>query len=233
MRDDLLRLVFTCCHPSLSLDARVALSLRTLGGSPPRRSPGAAGARGHHGQAADQDEAEDRPGPHPLPGAARRRATRSLPAVLATVYLIFNEGYAASSGDLAVRSDLVDEAIRLARLLCELMPDEASVIGLLALVLLQDSRRSARVDKDGGWCCWPTRTGRCGTEKIVEGVRLVGKALQRSPDRPDPTGAGGDRGLSRARPRYVDTDWPAIVSWYDVLRRSPTHPWCGSTGPPR
>ena len=142
-----------------------------------------------------------------------------LPAVLATVYLIFNEGYAASGGDLAVRTDLADEAIRLARLLCELMPDEASVVGLLALLLLQDSRRAARVDEAGELVLLADQDRSLWDgEKIVEGVRLVGKALQRSPDRPDSYAVQAAIAACHAlAPSYGDTDWSAIVSWYDVL----------------
>jgi len=220
VRDDLLRLVFTCCHPSLSLDARVALSLKTLGGL---STPEIAGAllvpeatMAKRLTRTKQKIAQAHI-PYRVPSDAE--LPDRLPAVLATVYLIFNEGYAASSGDLAVRSHLVDEAIRLARLLCELMPDEASVIGLLALVLLQDSRRSARVDKDGALVLLADQDRSLWDhENIVEGVRLVGKALQRSPDRPDSYGVQAAIAACHAlAPSYVDTDWPAIVSWYDVL----------------
>jgi RNA polymerase sigma-70 factor (ECF subfamily) len=220
VRDDLLRLVFTCCHPSLSLDARVALSLKTLGGLTTAEVAGALlvpEATMAKRLTRTKQKIAQAHIPYRVPPDAE--LPDRLPAVLATVYLIFNEGYAASSGDLAVRSHLVDEAIRLARLLCELMPDEASVIGLLALVLLQDSRRSARVDKDGALVLLADQDRSLWDhENIVEGVRLVGKALQRSPDRPDSYGVQAAIAACHAlAPSYVDTDWPAIVSWYDVL----------------
>jgi RNA polymerase sigma factor (sigma-70 family) len=220
VRDDLLRLVFTCCHPSLSLDARVALSLKTLGGLTTAEVAGALlvpEATMAKRLTRTKQKIAQAHIPYRVPPDAE--LPDRLPAVLATVYLIFNEGYAASSGDLAVRSNLVDEAIRLARLLCELMPDEASVIGLLALVLLQDSRRSARVDKDGALVLLADQDRSLWDhENIVEGVLLVGKALQRSPDRPDSYGVQAAIAACHAlAPSYVDTDWPAIVSWYDVL----------------
>ena len=220
VRDDLLRLVFTCCHPSLSLDARVALSLKTLGGLTTAEVAGALlvpEATMAKRLTRTKQKIAQAHIPYRVPPDAE--LPDRLPAVLATVYLIFNEGYDASSGDLAVRSHLVDEAIRLARLLCELMPDEASVIGLLALVLLQDSRRSARVDKDGALVLLADQDRSLWDhENIVEGVRLVGKALQRSPDRPDSYGLQAAIAACHAlAPSYVDTDWPAIVSWYDVL----------------
>ena len=220
VRDDLLRLVFTCCHPSLSLDARVALSLKTLGGL---TTPEVAGAllvpeatMAKRLTRTKQKIAQAHI-PYRVPPDAE--LPDRLPAVLATVYLIFNEGYAASGGDLAVRSDLVDEAIRLARLLCELMPDEASAIGLLALMLLHDSRRPARADKAGALVLLADQDRSLwDTERIVEGVRLVGKALQRSPDRPDSYAVQAAIAACHAlAASYVDTDWPAIVSWYDVL----------------
>ena len=220
VRDDLLRLVFTCCHPSLSMDARVALSLKTLGGL---TTPEIAGAllvpEATMAKRLTRTKQKIVQARIPYRVPPDDELPDRLPAVLATVYLIFNEGYAASSGDVAVRSDLADEAIRLARLLHKLMPDEASVIGLLALVLLHDSRRSARVDKTGGLVLLADQDRSLwDSEKIVEGVRLLGEALQRSPDRPDFYGVQAAIAACHAlAPRYVDTDWPAIVSWYDVL----------------
>ena len=220
VRDDLLRLVFTCCHPSLSLDARVALSLKTLGGL---TTPEVAGAllvpETTMAKRLTRTKQKIAQAHIPYRVPADAELPGRLPAVLATVYLIFNEGYAASGGDLAVRSDLVDEAVRLARLLCELMPDEASVLGLLALVLLQDSRRAARVDTAGALVLLADQDRSLWDgKKIVEGVRLVGKALQRSPGKPDSyTVQAAIAACHALAPSYVDTDWPAIASWYDVL----------------
>jgi RNA polymerase sigma-70 factor (ECF subfamily) len=142
-----------------------------------------------------------------------------LPAVLSTVYLIFNEGYAASAGPVAVRDELLDEAIRLARLLRELLPDEPSVLGLLALLLLQDSRRSTRVDAAGNLMLLANQPrARWDRAKIAEGVRLIGNALRRSEDRPDPYVVQAAIAACHAlAAQYSATDWTAIVSWYDVL----------------
>ncbi len=220
VRDDLLRLVFTCAHPSLSPDARVALSLRTLGGLSTAEV-----ARALLVPEATMAKRLTRTKQKiALAHIAYRVPTDAelpnrLPAVLATIYLIFNEGYAASSGASAVRDELLDEAIRLARLLRELMPDEASVLGLLALLLLQDSRRSTRVDGTGKLVLLADQArAEWDQEKIIEGVRLIGKALQRSRNRPDAYVAQGAIAACHAlAPEYSDTDWTAIVSWYDVL----------------
>ena len=151
MRDDLLRLVFTCCHPALSLDTQVALSLRTLCGLTTAEV-----ARALVVSEATMTKRLTRarqkiavagipyriPADHELPPAR-------CSAVTTTVYLVFNEGYSATAGDDHLRLELVDEALRLARLLVELLPDEPSAIGLLALMLLQHSRRDARLDGGG------------------------------------------------------------------------------------
>ena len=163
VRDDLLRLVFTCCHPSLSTEAQVALSLRTLGGlSTPEVArallvPEATMAK--RLTRAKQKITQARI-PYRVPSDAE--LPDRLRGVLATVYLIFNEGYAPGAGTAAVRADLVDEALRLARLLRDLMPDEPSVTGLLALMVLQDSRRAARRSPPTARCGSPIRTGRSG-----------------------------------------------------------------------
>jgi RNA polymerase sigma factor (sigma-70 family) len=147
VRDDLLRLVFTCCHPSLSLDAQVALSLRTLCGLSTAEVGRALLVPEQTMQKrltrAKQKIARARipyriPADHELPGRVA--------GVAGTVYLLFNEGYSATHGGDALRADLVDESIRLGRLLAELMPDEPIVLGLLALMLLQYSRRATRLD---------------------------------------------------------------------------------------
>jgi RNA polymerase sigma-70 factor (ECF subfamily) len=220
IRDDLLRLVFTCCHPCLSLDAQVALALRTLGGLATAEVarallvPEATMAK--RLTRAKQKIAQAGipyrvPGPDELPGR--------LAGVAATVYLIFNEGYAAADGDDLVRVELTTEAVRLARLLAELMPDEPTVLGLLALVLLQNSRHAARTDQQGLPVLLPDQDrGRWDRAAIREGVELVGRALRRCPDEPDGYVVQAAIAACHAlAPSYADTNWDAVISWYDVL----------------
>ncbi|MET0965083.1 MAG: sigma-70 family RNA polymerase sigma factor [Nakamurella sp.] len=220
LRDDLLRLIFTCAHPSLSPAARVALSLRTLGGLTTAEvarallvSPASMAKR----LTRTKQKIAQAHIPYRVPTDGE--LPDRLPTVLSTVYLIFNEGYAASAGPVAVRDELLEEAIRLARLLRELLPDEPSVLGLLALLLLQDSRRSTRMDAAGKLVLLVDQPRALWDRaKIAEGVRLIGDALQRSRDRPDPYVVQAAIAACHAlAPDYAATDWPAIVSWYDVL----------------
>jgi len=218
--DDLLRLVFTCCHPSLALDAQVSLALRTLCGlsneeiarallvSEPALAKRLTRAR----QKIKLAKIPYRvPPDHELPD---RWA-----AVLATTYLLFNEGYAATSGAELVRVRLVDEAIWLARLLVRLQPDEPGALGLLALMLLQDSRRATRLDDAGE----PVLLGdqdrsRWDREAIAEAVSLVGEGLRRTPDHPDRYVVQAAIAACHAlAPSWSETDWDAGISWYDVL----------------
>ena len=220
VRDDLLRLVFTCCHPTLSTDAQVALSLRTLGGlSTPEVAramlvPEATMAK--RLTRAKQKIAQAHI-PYRVPSDAE--LPDRLRGVLATVYLVFTEGYAPGSGALPVRADLVDEALRLGRLLHDLMPDEPSVTGLLALMTLQDSRRAARAAADGSAVLLAHQDrSMWDRSEIRTGVELVGEALRRSPDHPDPYVVQAAIAACHAlAPRYEETDWTAIISWYDVL----------------
>ena len=220
VHDDLLRLVFTCCHPSLSLEAQVALSLRTLGGLSTAEVarallvPEATMAK--RLTRAKQKIRQARI-PYRVPGDTELPAR--LGGVLSTVYLIFNEGYAAGSGSTAVRQPLVDEALRLGRLLHGLMPDEASVTGLLGLMLLQDSRRATRTGPEGVAVPLSDQDrSRWDQSEIREGVELVGDGLRRTPQRPDPYVVQAAIATCHAlAPSYGDTDWTAIFSWYDVL----------------
>jgi RNA polymerase sigma factor (sigma-70 family) len=220
VRDDLLRLVFTCCHPCLSVDAQVALALRTLGGLSTAEVargllvPEATMAK--RLTRAKQKIATARI-PYRVPDA--EELPDRLTGVAATVYLIFNEGYAAGGGTELVRGTLIAEALRLARLLVELMPDEPTVLGLLALLLLQDSRRAARVDEAGRPVLLPDQDrSRWDRAAIKEGVELVGAALRRTPDRPDRYVVQAAIAACHAlAPSYSDTRWDAVVSWYDVL----------------
>ncbi|OJY50236.1 DUF6596 domain-containing protein [Pseudonocardia sp. 73-21] len=216
-QDDLLRLVFTCCHPALAVETQVALALRTLCGL---TTPEVARAllvpeatMTKRLTRAKQKIARAGipyrvPDDHELPERLR--------GVLSTVYLLFNEGYGPTA---TPRPALVDEAVRLTRLLRELMPGEASVLGLLALELLLDSRRDARHDADGRPVLLADQDrGRWRAELVQEGVILVGEGLRRSPDRPDPYVVQAAIAACHAlAPRYADTDWTAVLSWYDVL----------------
>ena len=220
IRDDLLRLIFTCCHPSLSLEAQVALSLRTLGGlTTPEVARALLIPEPTVAKRLTRAKQKIRQAgiPYRVPGDAE--LPERLAAALATVYLMFNEGYASGSGGEAVRTSLVDEAIRLGELLHELMPDEPSVTGLLALMLLQDSRRDARVNPAGVpiTLADQDRT-RWDRAAIRRGVELVGEGLRRTPDHPDAYVVQAAIAACHAlAPDYPQTDWAAVVSWYDVL----------------
>ena len=220
VRDDLLRLVFTCCHPSLSLEAQVALALRTLCGlttaevarallvPEPTMEKRLTRARQKIRQARIPYRI---PPDHELPDR--------LAGVAATVYLLFNEGYSATGGDDPLRADLLEEAVRLGRLLAGLLPDEPAVLGLLALMLLTEARRPARLDDAGDLVLLADQDRRRWRHDLArEGVVLVGQGLRRSPDRPDPYVVQAAIAACHAlAPSYAATDWDTIVSWYDVL----------------
>jgi RNA polymerase sigma-70 factor (ECF subfamily) len=220
VRDDLLRLVFTCCHPALDVPSQIALALRTLCGLSTAEVGRALlvseATMAKRLTRARQKIARARipyrvPADHELPARLR--------GVLATVYLLFNEGYSAAEGDDPVRPALVDEAVRLTRLLAELMPGEAAVLGLLALELLQDSRRAARHDEAGHAVLLADQDRtRWDHARIREGIVLVGEGLRRSPEHPDPYVVQAAIAACHAlAPTWPQTDWAAVRSWYDVL----------------
>jgi RNA polymerase sigma-70 factor (ECF subfamily) len=220
VRDDLLRLIFTCCHPALSIEAQVALALRNLGGlTTPEVArallvPEATMAK--RLTRAKQKIAQARI-PYRVPPAAELPGR--VAAVAATIYLIFNEGYAAGAGDGVVRASLTGEAIRLSRLLAEVMPDDPTALGLLALLVLQDARRDARTGAGGRPLLLADQDrSRWDRDAIAEGVTLAGAALRRAPGRPDPYATQAAIAACHAlAPTWVDTDWDAVVSWYDLL----------------
>jgi RNA polymerase sigma-70 factor, ECF subfamily len=220
LRDDLLRLVFTCCHPALAVETQVALALRTLCGLSTAEVGRALlvpeATMGKRLTRAKQKIARAAipyrvPDAHELPDRLR--------GVAAVVYLLFNEGYAATGGADPVRVALVDEAVRLGRLLHGLMPDEPTVLGLLALMLLHDSRRAARFDAGGQPVLLADQDRSLWRRDLAaEGVVLVGEGLRRSPDRPDPYVVQAAIAACHAlAPTAGATDWAAVVSWYDVL----------------
>jgi RNA polymerase sigma-70 factor (ECF subfamily) len=215
LRDDLLRLVFTCCHPALALETQVALALHTLCGLTTAEVgrallvPEATMAK----RLTRAKQKIARAGvPYRVPEAAE--LPDRLRGVAATVYLLFTEGYARPDG-----APTAAEAVRLARLLHELMPDEAPVLGLLALLLLQESRRPARFTGDGRLVPLAEQDrSRWHREAVTEGVVLVGAGLRRSPDRPDAYVVQAAIAACHAlAPTSDETDWAAVLSWYDVL----------------
>jgi RNA polymerase sigma-70 factor (ECF subfamily) len=220
VRDDLLRLVFTCCHPCLSVEAQVALALRTLGGlSTAEVARGLMVSEASMAKRLTRAKQKIAQAGIPYRVPAAFELPERLTGVAATVYLIFNEGYAPGTGGDLVRGPLTAEAIRLARLLVELMPDEPTLLGLLALLLLHHARHPARVDAAGRPVLLADQDrGLWDAAAIKEGVSLVGKGLRRCPDRPDAYVVQAAVAACHAlAPSYAQTNWAAIISWYDVL----------------
>ena len=224
VRDDRLRLIFTCCHPSLATAAQVALTLRLLGGlstaeiaraflvPEPTMAQRLVRAK---------NKIRDAGIPYRIPREAE--LADRLRSVLAVVYLIFNEGYSASSGDRFSRPELSQEAIRLGRLLAALMPDEPEALGLLALMLLIDSRRAARTGPDGALIPLAEQDRqRWDRDLIAEGQGLVRGCLRRNQPGPYQLQAAINAVHGDA-PDTATTSWPQIVRLYDqLLAQQPT-----------
>ena len=218
VRDDRLRLIFTCCHPALSPDARVALTLRLLGGLTAAEIARAflvPEATMAQRLVRAKRKIRDARIPYRVPRDADLPDRVS--AVLGVVYLVFNEGHTASSGQVLARADLTAEAIRLGRLLAELMPDEPEVRGLLALMLLAQARRPARTDAHGNLVLLADQDrSRWDQELIAEGQALVRRCLRENRPGPYQIQAAINAVHSDARTASA-TDWGQILALYDQL----------------
>ena len=224
VEDDRLRLVFTCCHPALAPDAQVALTLREVCGltteeiarafltPAPTLAQRIVRAKG---------KIRDARIPYEVP--SRAELPERLEAVLRVIYLVFNEGYSASSGEQVTRHDLSAEAIRLGRLLVELLP-EPEAQGLLALMVLHDSRRAARTSPDGDVVLLEDQDRSLwNRDQIAEGVRLVEQAFSSGPPGPYAIQAAISA-IHAEAPAAAATDWNEIVGLYDLLMRTTPSP---------
>ena len=224
LEDDRLRLVFTCCHPALPPDAQIALTLREVCGLTTEEIAHAyLTAPRTVAQRIVRAKAKIRDAGIPYQVPARDELPRRLDAVLHVVYLVFNEGYSASSGSSLTRHDLSAEAIRLGRLLAKRLP-EAEAIGLLALMLLQESRRAARTTEDGELVLLADQDRLSwNRELIAEGVSLVERALSSRRFGPYSLQAA-IAAVHTEAPTPDATDWAQIVGLYDVLVRADPSP---------
>jgi RNA polymerase sigma-70 factor, ECF subfamily len=225
VEDDRLRLIFTCCHPALASDAQVALTLREVCGLTTEEI-----ARAYLTPAPTlaqrivraKGKIRDARIPYQVPTAAE--LPERLDTVLRVIYLVFNEGYAASSGASLTRADLSGEAIRLGRLVLELLPGQPEAMGLLALMLLHESRRAARTDASGEVILLDDQDRSLwNRDQIAEGTRLVRQALSSRGFGPYAIQAAISAVHAEAT-RAAETDWSEIVGLYDVLMQADPSP---------
>ncbi len=224
IEDDRLRLIFTCCHPAIDPLVQVALTLREVCGLTTEEiasaflvPPATMAQRIVRGKAKIRDAAI----PYVIPSAAD--LPKRLESVLTVIYLVFNEGYSASSGDSLTRGDLTGEAIRLGRLICELLPD-AEAFGLLALMLLHESRRLARTSDNGDIVLLEDQDRLLWDRELIgEAVPLIHRALASGPVGPY-TIQAAISAVHAESPDAASTDWRRIVEWYDLLMQAAASP---------
>ena len=223
--DDTLILLFLCCHPSLSPASQIALTLRAVGGlttAEVARAFLVPEATMTRRISRAKQRIRDSGVPFRMPPVSDR--VERLGAVLHVLYLIFNEGYAATSGPSLQRGDLSAEAIRLTRIVHSLMPDDAEVTGLLALMLLTEARKPARTGPDGGLIPMAEQDrSRWDAEEIAEGVALISDALPRGPAGPYQLQAA-IAAIHDEAPSAEATDWPQIMALYELLMQISDNP---------